>query len=142
MDTPPRLAPLGRAAPKSSLGTHTPAVTDPAMLLEENRQLQIELEALRAEKYARREREIARLALSDRTLLVTEHELPHYVPFTVRQIKRMRTDGRLPFIRDPMGRKSKFLYNLRDVEATLLAGEPKKGPLVRTVDWDKIRVSA
>ncbi len=110
-------------------------------ILEENRQLRIELDALRADKFARREREIARLALSDRTLLVTEAELPNYIPYSRAQIKRMRTEGKLRFIPDLLGRKSKFLYNLRDVEATLLAGQPTIGPLVREVDWSKIEVA-
>lgn len=104
--------------------------------------LRMKMDALCAARFAVREPQIARLALSDRTLLVTEDELPKYVPFTKRQIKRMREAGKLRFIPDPMGRKTKFLYNLRDVEATLLSGAPKDGPLVRAIDWDKIRVSA
>ena len=115
---------------------------NPIELLEENRQLRIELDAERAEKFALRERQIARLALSDRTLLVTEADLPEFITFSPAQIKRLRTQGKLRFIPDPLGRKTKFLYNLRDVEATLLAGSPKSGPLVREIDWDKIQVSA
>ncbi len=101
------------------------------------RQLQA---ALQAERLAG-ESSALRRPLSDRTLLVTEEELPKYIPYTRTQIAKMRTTSKLRFIPDPLGRKSKFLYNLRDVEATLLAGAPQAGPLVRQVDWDKVRIA-
>ena len=106
-------------------------------LIEEMRQLQA---ALQAERPAR-EAGALRQPLSDRTFLVTEEELPRYLPFTRAQIARMRTTGKLRFIPDPLGRKGKYLYNLRDVEATLLAGAPRAGPLVREVDWEKVRIA-
>lgn len=81
-----------------------------------------------------------RLALSDRTLLVAEDELPNFVPYSVAEIRKMRKTGILPYLNDPLGRKRRVLYNLRDIEATLLSGRPTTGPLVKQVDWDKIAV--
>jgi hypothetical protein len=131
-----------REVAEQSSERRTPALSiDCTALLEENRALRLELDALRAEKFALREREIARLALSDRTFLVTEAELPHYIPYTRVQIKRMRTEGKLRYIPDPLGRKSKFLYNLRDVEATMLAGRPTDGWVAPIIDWDNVRAA-
>jgi hypothetical protein len=111
-----------------------------AQLLEESRLLRTELEALRAEKFALRERQIARLALSDRTIVVSEHELPAFVPYTLRQIQTMRMKGKL--VAKPCPRsKNRFIYNLRDVEATLMAGKPAEGPLVKNIDWDSIKIA-
>lgn len=110
-------------------------------VLEEFRLLREDIASLRANKYAERGQAIARRALSDRTLLVTESELPEYVPYTQSQIKRLRERGTLRYIPDLLGRKNRYMYNLRDVEATCLAGRPMVGPLVRELDWSSIRVA-
>ena len=59
--------------------------------LEENRLLRIELEALRADKYAIREENL-RKSISPMVLWVNEHELARYIPYTVRKIKKMRKE--------------------------------------------------
>jgi hypothetical protein len=81
-----------------------------------------------------------RLALAERTLLVSAEELPHYIPYTVDQIRRLRADGKLPWMPDLLGKKRKILYNLRDVEATVLTGKPSPGPLVRNTNRDRIQL--
>lgn len=129
------------AGPTSGCTANTAVPADlVAQLLEESRLLRTELEALRAEKFALRERQIARLALSDRTIVVSEHELPAFVPYTLRQIQTMRMKGKL--VAKPCPRsKNRFIYNLRDVEATLMAGKPAEGPLVKNIDWDSIKIA-
>ena len=116
-------------------------MTELTRVTNENRVLRLELQVLRAEIESSRVRDTIRFGLSQRTLLVTEAELTAYIPYSRRQIIKLRTSGKIPFIRDPL-RKNAVLYNLRDIEATLLSGRVALGPLVEEVDWTTIKVAA
>lgn len=114
---------------------------DALQLLEENRLLRVELESLRAEKFAQRSERI-RKSIDEKTLFVTEAELPDYVPYSRKDIRRLRRDGKIRGIKDLREGGKRWIYNLQDVKATVLAGRPSGAKKLLDFDMDQIRAAA
>lgn len=98
-------------------------------LLTENRQLRVELDALRT----------GRRPIDATTLIVSECELPGYIPYAKRDIVKLRRDGRLRATPDLRKGGKRWLYNLHEVKATLLAGKPAAAKGLIQFDMARLR---
>ncbi len=115
-------------------------MADTIALLEENRLLRVELDSLRAEFYARRG-ETIRKAIDANTIFVPEAELSDYIPYSRKEIVKLRRDGKLRAIKDLRDGGSRWIYNLQDVKATLLRGRPSEAKRLIDFDMDRIRAA-
>lgn len=100
-------------------------------LLTENRQLRLQLDALRA----------GRRNIDATTLVVDEAELPLYLPYTKREIQKLRQSGDLRAYADVRKGGKRWLYNLHEVKATILAGKPSSAKQLMLVDLARLRAA-
>ncbi len=99
------------------------------ILLEQNRQLKAELDLLRANQ--------VRKGVAPLILWVNEQELAQYIPYSVRDIKKMRKEGKIRAYPDISGGK-RVIYNLMEVSNKI---QGSTGKPLRQFDPDAIKIS-
>jgi hypothetical protein len=79
---------------------------------------------------------VPRRQISPALCWVDERELPEYFPYTLKEIRKMRKDGKLRAYTDISGGK-KVIYNLHEVSAKIQGSSGK--PLLE-FDLDSIKI--